>query len=86
VANIFLAAAAVLAARVPERPVVLESTQISLAQHLCMEVAALDQMDLREPHLQAAELMEMHLQQIEVVVDHNQQQIVGLHLQVQRVL
>jgi hypothetical protein len=80
--NMFLAAAAALAVRVPERQVALESTQTSLAQHLCMEVVALDQVDLQAPHLQAVVLMEMRRQLIEVVVVHSLQAVVVSHLQV----
>jgi hypothetical protein len=81
--NIFpVVAAAALAVRVPERQVALESTQTSLAQHLCMEVVALDQVDLQAPHLQAVVLMEMRRQLIEVVVVHSLQAVVVSHLQV----
>jgi hypothetical protein len=80
--NIFPVVAAALAVRVPERQVALESTQTSLAQHLCMEVAVLDQVDLQAPHLQAVVLMEMRRQLIEVVVVHSLQAVVVSHLQV----
>jgi hypothetical protein len=84
--NMFQAAAVVPAVPVTERPVVLVLTQISLAQHLCMAAAVLDQMDRQEVHPQVAELIAIHQQLIEVAVAHRPRPALVLHLQVQTVL
>jgi hypothetical protein len=82
-ANMFQAVAAVPVVLVTERPAALVLTQISLAQHLCMAVAVLDQMDPLEVHPQVAEPIAIHQQPIEVAVAHRPRQVLGLHLQVQ---
>jgi hypothetical protein len=51
-----------------------------------MAVVEPEQIQVQEPHLQVEEVMTIHQQQTEAVVDRSQQQIVGLLLQVQRVL
>jgi hypothetical protein len=79
----FQAVAAVPVVLVTERPAALVLTQISLAQHLCMAVAVLDQMDPLEVHPQVAEPIAIHQQPIEVAVAHRPRQVLGLHLQVQ---
>jgi hypothetical protein len=84
--NMFQAAAAVPAVLVTERPAVLVLTQISLAQHLCMAVAVLDQMDRQEVHPQVVELISIHQQLIEVAVAHRPRPALVLHLQVQTAL
>jgi hypothetical protein len=84
--NMFQAAAAVPAVLVTERPAVLVLTQIFLAQHLCMAVAVLDQMDRQEVHPQVVELIAIHQQLIEVAVAHRTSPALVLHLQVQTVL
>jgi hypothetical protein len=81
-ANMFQAVAAVPVVLVTERPAALVLTQISLAQHLCMAVAVLDQMDQQEVHLQAAAPMAIHQRQVEVAVVHRPRQVLHLHLQV----
>jgi hypothetical protein len=84
--NMFQAAAAVPAVLVTERPAVLVLTQIFLAQHLCMAVAVLDQMDRQEVHPQVVELIAIHQQLIEVAVAHRPRPALVLHLQVQTAL
>jgi hypothetical protein len=85
-ANMFQAVAAVPVVLVTERPAALVLTQISLAQHLCMAVAVLDQMDPLEVHLQAAAPMAIHQRQVEVAVVHRPRQVLHLHLQVRMAL
>jgi hypothetical protein len=86
VAVILPAVVVALAVLVAERLAGLDLTQVFLAQLLCMAVVEPEQIQVQEPHLQVEEVMTIHQQQTEAVVDRSQQQIVGLLLQVQRVL
>jgi hypothetical protein len=84
--NMFQAAVVVPEVLVTEQPAASVSTQISLAQDLCMAVVALDQMDLQEVHLKVAEAMAIHQQPMEVAEAHRPRPASGLHLQVRMAL